>query len=528
MATAITLLLSPVVVNSFSPLLSKCVRESVVLRVSRSTEFARPVKPRTTPSDEKREMAIKAMKRVKVESALDGVDAQMLELLSEGFLYPPRTSSSAPANPNKKKGRPDYVPGAMNYETLQKFRERQEIMDLVSDNLVSEKELSAIVASLSASHAASKSEVKNDGASEPSTSAPTESVPESPDDDVKKEMKKVKGSMYSDSPKELPEVSNGTKPRKRVVKNLPKPRDRSKGDENTYYTQKGRKPAKGKLRSNNLELQKYYLTELLTPDEEYSLSMKIQFMINCEQVHEGLATHLLRLPTIEEWANACGFEQEDRDFVAMLGDEHIRPLGSETMFQSLDPKMFVGNGLAQNTGPGRGRGRAKKPPPMRLKDFYDDSEVRAAERLEQKTGEKNPNKPKKELINRGTPQDFVETMMNSKNAKQRMVQCNMRLVVSIARKYPNVGVSVEDLVQEGSLGLSRATEKFDPSKGFKFSTYASWYVCILPTICLFLLQRPYLMNVYSRLCTGGSNKLYFDQSRTILERFGFQYTSTIF
>ena len=467
-ATAITLLLSPVVVDSFSPLLSKCDRELVMLRVSRSTEFATPAKPRTSISGEKREKAIKAMKRRKVESALDGVDAQMLELLSEGFLYPPRASASA--NGSQKKGRPDYVPGAMNFETLQKFRERQEIMDLVSDNLVSETELSVIVASLSASYAASGSEGKSKGAS-----APTKPISENPDDAVQKKVKKIKGSIYSsDPPKELPEISDVIKQRKRVVKNLPQPRDRSKGEENTYYSPKGRKPAKGKFRPNNLELQKYYRTELLTQDEEYSLSMKIQFMINCEQVHEGLATNLMRLPTIEEWANACGFVQEGPDFVAMLGDEQIRPVGSETMFQPLDPKMFVGNGLAQNTGPGRGRGRAKKPPPMKLVDFYDDSEERAAERLEQKTGDKNPDKPKKELVNRGTPHDFVETMMNSKEAKQRMVQCNMRLVVSIARKYPNVGVSVQDLVQEGSIGLSRATEKFDPSKGFKFSTYASW------------------------------------------------------
>jgi hypothetical protein len=465
-----------------------------MLRVATSsptTEFARPVKPRTSISGEKREKAIKAMKRKKVESALHGVDAQMLELLSEGFLYPPRVSSSAPANGIKKKGRPDYVPGAMNFQTLQKFRERQEIMSLVSDNLVSQKELSAIVATLSASHAFA--EAKTNG-----VSAPTGSVPDNQDDLVKKKVRKVKGSvMSSDAPKELSEISSGTKQRKRVVKNLPEPRDRSKGEESKYNSPKGRKPAKGRHKPNNLELQRYYQTELLTPDEEYSLSLKVQFMMNCEHVHEGLANHLMRLPSIEEWADACGFKQEDPDFVVMLGDDQIRPVGSENMFKSLDPKMFVGNGLAVNTGPGRGRGRAKKPPPMKLKDFYDDSDERAAERLELKTGDKNPNKPKKQLVNRGTPKDFVEIMMTSKQAKQRMVQCNMRLVVSIARKYSNVGVSVQDLVQEGSLGLSRATEKFDPSKGFKFSTYASWYVWILPTFCLFLLQWSYLTIVYS-------------------------------
>merc|ERR1712232_543129 len=57
-----------------------------------------------------------------------------------------------------------------------------------------------------------------------------------------------------------------------------------------------------------------------------------------------------------------------------------------------------------------------------------------------------------------------------------MVQCNMRLVVSIARRFHGVGVNIQDLVQEGSLGLARAAEKFDPKRGFKFSTYASWWI----------------------------------------------------
>lgn len=129
------------------------------------------------------------------------------------------------------------------------------------------------------------------------------------------------------------------------------------------------------------------------------------------------------------------------------------------MFDEVDPNMFVGNGLAQNAGPGRGRGRVTKPPPTRLKDFYDP-----------KIGQTK----KREPLNRGTATDFVNMIINGRAAKQRMVQSNMRLVISIARKYSNVGVGLQDLVQEGSIGLSRAAEKFEPSKGFKFSTYASW------------------------------------------------------
>jgi RNA polymerase primary sigma factor len=79
-----------------------------------------------------------------------------------------------------------------------------------------------------------------------------------------------------------------------------------------------------------------------------------------------------------------------------------------------------------------------------------------------------------------TPEEEIElgrrVQKGDKEARDKMIQANLRLVISIAKRYVNLGIPLSDLIEEGNIGLMRSIDKFDPEKGYRLSTYAAWWI----------------------------------------------------
>jgi len=439
-----------------------------------------PVQPLKSTSKEKRLSVERAWEQARVLARFENENEAELESISAtpyldlftgaGMATTVKKVPKVKKNHSRPKGRPASVPGAMSRTTLlnlneieaRAFQASNENAARLSKTVTAEQTIDIPAPPKKRGRGRPRKNKTDDTSVDEITSIAATSAMNGQD------LNPGIALGADGNPQEDTDLQ--TKQRKSRVQKARKMKEFEKEGETTGMMPFGKKGRNGEMEPPNL--QRYYRTQLLTQVEEYTIGMKIQFLMKCEQVHEGLFLKWGRAPTIAEWANACGFTDEDPirnpRYQEKELEMQIRPVKSEAWDEDTDPNMFVGNGLANDSGPGRGRGRAKKTPPLFLKDYYDDSDTKFTEKPKKKS-EQTP-------INRGTPQDFVELMLTGKEAKQKMVQCNMRLVVSISMRYKHVGVNIADLVQEGSIGLTRAAEKFDPKKGFKFSTYASWWI----------------------------------------------------
>ena len=209
--------------------------------------------------------------------------------------------------------------------------------------------------------------------------------------------------------------------------------------------------------SIRLYLQEIGRIRLLRADEEIELARKIADLLELERLREQLVDQLDREPQDIEWAEEVLYSQLEGAI-----DLHKRQVKLAKVVQDQLPQIQA-KYLTNQTNKSLSLSYSCY---LRLLEVL----VPGLQKLKEST--------EKEWLKEVSKQfpAFRHRLFIGRRAKEKMVQSNLRLVVSIAKKYMNRGLSFQDLIQEGSLGLIRAAEKFDHEKGYKFSTYATWWI----------------------------------------------------
>lgn len=215
-------------------------------------------------------------------------------------------------------------------------------------------------------------------------------------------------------------------------------------------------PSLSPLQSSTMGEMEESLEEFDLPIEEKELAIEDKEEITVEPSPEEEAFH----PQDITWEYLKGLEkislltpEKEVDLAKRIkeGERQVRLLETKThrLKTEIGSYRKPKNGARRSAHTGRKNGKKKVTP----------AEVR----------EKN-------LLYKKMLNQYQRAVLHTQQAKNELIEANLRLVVSIAKRYTNRGLSFLDLIQEGNLGLMQALAKFDYTKGYKFSTYASWWI----------------------------------------------------